>query len=109
METIQNDAFFALGDPTRRKILELLVLSEHSIASLCTYFEHVSRTAVVKHLGVLKKAKLVQSRKQGRESVYSINGEPFEGIADWIQTFEPFWNEKLDSLEDYLQSMKENE
>jgi DNA-binding transcriptional ArsR family regulator len=103
-----TDVFFAIGDPTRRKLLEVLMIGEHSIASLCDHF-NISRNAIVKHLQVLKDAELISMSRLGREKRCKLQAQALFGVNHWIKMFEPFWKEKLNELEHFLDTYIEED
>lgn len=99
MKSRARDAFAAVADPTRRGILELLrdrdVLTAGQIAA---HFP-VSRAAVSKHLGILRRARLVRSRASGREVKYRLTPAPLaEVYGGWLVTFMPVMEESLREL-----------
>jgi DNA-binding transcriptional ArsR family regulator len=96
----RRDAFAALADPTRRSILELLrdqtTLTAGEIAA---HYPHISRAAVSKHLGVLRRARLVRARERGREWHYRLDPRPLAEIYRvWLERFAPLWDESLERL-----------
>ncbi|WP_229683099.1 ArsR/SmtB family transcription factor [Virgibacillus oceani] len=95
MET--HDVFQAIADPTRRKVLQLLVEKELPISEISSHFP-MSRTAVAKHLRILSEANLVSSRKMGREKRYRLQPESFNELKQWLTYFERFWENKLSKL-----------
>ena len=95
------DVFRAVADPTRRRLLDLLEAGERTVSELVARFR-ISQPAVSKHLRVLREVGLVRRRQRGRERVYSLEAQPLREVADWIAHYERFWNEKLQSLGDYL-------
>lgn len=99
----KHDVFQAIADPTRRGILTLLVNQEMPIASIVERFP-MSRTAVNKHLQVLSNAGLVMNRRQGRETRYRVDPTPLVEVKQWVSFFEQYWDEKLHSLIEYLES-----
>lgn len=98
-----HDVFQAIADPTRRRILTLLADGEMPIASIVERFP-MSRTAVNKHLHVLSDARLVKSRRKGRETRYWANPAPLVEVKQWISFFERYWDEQLRSLIQYVES-----
>ena len=84
----------------------LLVNEEMPIASIVERFP-MSRTAVNKHLHVLSDAGLVMSRRQGRETRYQADPAPLVEVKQWVSFFEQYWDEKLYSLIQYLESDEE--
>jgi DNA-binding transcriptional ArsR family regulator len=94
------DPFAALADPTRRAILEALrdegVLSAGDIAAR---FPAISRPAVSKHVGILRRAKLVRGRVRGREMRYRLDAAPLaEVYRGWLATFVPVMEDSLREL-----------
>ena len=95
----RSDPFAAVADPTRRAILELLRERETLTAGeIARCFPRVSRAAVSKHLGVLRRARLVRSRQRGRERDYSLDASQLEEYAEWLRRFVPVWEESLRAL-----------
>ena len=93
----QDEVFKALADPTRRRILVLLGGEERRVVELAERFA-ISRPAVSKHLAVLKRAGLVQMRREGRDHYYSIAPKALKEAAGYVQDVEAFWAEKMTSL-----------
>jgi DNA-binding transcriptional ArsR family regulator len=81
--------FRALADPVRRKLLDRLhARNGQTLGELCSGHD-MTRQAVMKHLAVLEDAKLVVSRKRGREKLHYLNPVPIHEIADrWIGKYE---------------------
>ncbi|HET6512354.1 MAG TPA: metalloregulator ArsR/SmtB family transcription factor [Candidatus Kapabacteria bacterium] len=92
------DAFIAIADPTRRKILSLLAAGSMTITAVSGHFE-ISRPAVSKHLSVLQEAGLISVVEQGRERYCQLEQDGFEEISDWLAFYEQFWQQKLVELE----------
>lgn len=93
----KHDVFQAIADPTRRKLLRLLVDQEMPVTVISGHFP-ISRTAVSKHLRILSEAGLVREQKVGRETRYSLQPEPLRELKDWLSYFERFWENKLNAL-----------
>ena len=96
------DVFAAIADPTRRAILDHLRTGEQPVKQLAEPFA-MSLPAISQHLQVLCEAGLVQMRKAGRQRLYRLNPEPLKQVSDWIAHYEQFWQEKLDTLSNYLE------
>ena len=96
-EALDARVFAALGDPTRRHIVETLAGQEASATQLATGLP-VTRQAVAKHLSALREAGLVASRRQGREMIYELNREPLDAAAAWIERVGGEWDERLSRL-----------
>jgi DNA-binding transcriptional ArsR family regulator len=92
-----TDVFGALGDPTRRHIVESLSRQEASATQLAAELP-VTRQAVSKHLTALREAGLVDSRKHGRETLYRVNPEPLDQAAAWIMRVGGEWDVRLERL-----------
>ena len=94
-------AFDVLGDPVRRRILELLADKEHAsgevVAVIAAEFG-ISQAAVSQHLKVLRDNGFAQVRPEGTRRVYQLDTTPLQGIDDWLERFRVFWPVKLDAL-----------
>ena len=97
--------FAALGDPTRLSLLHRLGGSECTLSAL-SVGTGMSRQAVTKHLDVLARAGLVRDRRQGRERLYRLQAAPLRDVADWVEQYRRHWEEALDRLDDYLQTIQ---
>ena len=99
--------FSALADPTRRAIYEHLVSDGEQTVRALTDRAGVSQPAVSKHLGVLKQAKLVRDRPEGRQTYYRADREGLAPLIDWIKHYAVFWRDRFDRLEKLLEKMDE--
>jgi len=97
-------AFAALGDPTRRAILERLSQGEAGFADVARPFE-MSPPAVVKHLKALERAGLIEKDDEGVRPVYRLAPQALAAPRDWLDRFARFWEGALDRLEDYIAEM----
>jgi DNA-binding transcriptional ArsR family regulator len=97
-----TDVFQAVADPTRRAILDLLLLGEQPVGSIASRFA-VSLSAVSQHIKVLRDAGLVEVRHAGRERFYRLNAAPLHDVYAWASHYEAFRREKLESLTRYLE------
>jgi DNA-binding transcriptional ArsR family regulator len=103
-----NSAFSALSDATRRGILEQLGRKEASISDLAERFE-MTLTGVKKHVQVLEQAGLVTSEKVGRVRTCRLGPRRLEDEAAWIEKHRRMLEERLDSLEQFLERTRERE
>jgi DNA-binding transcriptional ArsR family regulator len=94
-------ALEALADPTRRRIVELLVDGERSAGELAANFD-TSRPGVSRHLRVLREHGLVQARDDGRRRLYSLDPRPLADLDEWLDRYRIFWTNRLDALETEL-------
>ncbi|WP_318614532.1 metalloregulator ArsR/SmtB family transcription factor [Sporosarcina sp. YIM B06819] len=101
-----RDVYDAVGDPSRRKILRLLAdVEELPLHEITVHFQ-IGRTAVSKHLSILKEADLVIARKVGRETRYRLNAAPLKEIQDWVSFYEGFWKDRIAKLQLLLEEEK---
>jgi DNA-binding transcriptional ArsR family regulator len=89
------EAFGALADPTRRRIVEMLAEREMSAGEIAGQFG-VSRPAVSRHLRVLREAGVARSRVDAQRRVYSIDASPLAEIDAWLARYRPFWESRPD-------------
>jgi DNA-binding transcriptional ArsR family regulator len=101
-----NPVFRALADPTRRAIFEELTRKGEQTVHALTHSAGVSQPAVSKHLTVLKRAKLVGHRREGRETHYSAQPEALGPMVDWLNLYGAFWRDRFDQLEALLERME---
>lgn len=99
--------FRALGDSTRRRILERLTEGPISVSGLAQPLD-ITLAAVVQHLQVLEESGLVQTEKTGRVRTCSIQPEGFRAAEQWIRNRRTMWEQKLDQLADLLAEPEEN-
>ena len=94
-------AIEVLGEPSRRKILDVLRDGEQPVQAIV---EHValSQPAVSKHLRVLRDAGLVAVRPDGQRRMYRIRAEPLIELDEWLEPYRQMWNASLDKLEAHL-------
>ena len=93
-----DDVFAALADPSRRSVLERLAQAGEGTATTIAAGLPISRQAVVKHLARLDRARLVQSRRSGREVRYSVQPERLLSTAQAIEEIAAGWDRTLAEL-----------
>ncbi len=93
-----DDAYNAIAEPRRRRILELLSQGERAVQELVEEME-VGQPTVSGHLKVLKEVDLVHMRRDGRRRLYSVNAEALRPISRWIAHFEHLWADQLDRIQ----------
>ncbi len=101
-----NQVFRALADPTRRAIFEELSRQGEQTVHALTRYAGVSQPAVSKHLTVLKRAKLVRHRREGRETHYRARPDALAPMVDWLRHYGAFWRDRFDRLEALLERME---
>ncbi|NJK46017.1 MAG: winged helix-turn-helix transcriptional regulator [Pleurocapsa sp. SU_196_0] len=95
------NGFAALGDPTRRRIVELLAEQPRAAGAIAQEFA-MSQSAVSQHLKVLREARLVRVRVQAQQRIYELEPESLLEIQDWLTNITRFWTGRLDALEAQL-------
>jgi DNA-binding transcriptional ArsR family regulator len=98
----RNFIFKAIADPTRREILGILRGGRQSVGDIAENFR-MSRPAVSKHLRLLRSAGLVVTRREGTTNLCALNAKPLRVIDDWLQDYESFWQDSLQSLKRYME------
>jgi DNA-binding transcriptional ArsR family regulator len=106
MQAATDNVFRALADPTRRAIYERLARDGEQTVHVLTDHSGVSQPAVSKHLGILRRAKLVRFRHEGRETHYSAQPQALAPLVDWMSVYGAFWQGRFDRLEDLLKRME---
>lgn len=97
-------AFVALADPTRRQVLEAIAQGRPLSASALAADLPVSRQAVAQHLLVLQQAGLVESRRAGREVLFSVRPDGLTRTASWMTTLAETWETRLQMLKQAAES-----
>jgi DNA-binding transcriptional ArsR family regulator len=100
------DVFYALADPTRRKILELLAKQGQLTASEIYANFSASAPAISQHLKVLRETGLVKMEKHAQQHLYQINPETMLELEDWSKQLAQLWNRRLDALSEVLNAEK---
>lgn len=93
--------FAALADPTRQRIVEMLVAGALCAGDIAGRFE-LSPPAISQHLKALKAAKLVKVKAEAQKRIYELNPEGLAELSDWVTKIRAFWNPRLDALEQAL-------
>jgi len=94
-------AFDVLGDPVRRRILELLADGEMTSGAVCAVVQEefgISQPAVSQHLRVLRDGGFATVRPEGTRRLYVVNSEPLRDVDAWLERFRHFWAPHLDAL-----------
>jgi DNA-binding transcriptional ArsR family regulator len=96
--------FSALGDPTRRIILQRLAMGEASVGELAEPHD-MALPSFMEHLKKLEAAKLIKSRKQGRTRICALAPDAFTPAQDWLREQRAIWERRLDSFDDYVKNL----
>jgi len=100
------DMFYALAEPRRRMIIELLAQKgQMSATEICDNF-NVTAQAISQHLGVLLDSGLLLVEKRAQKRIYRSNTAEMEGVEEWTRRMTKMWNKRLDRLDDVLKGEK---
>jgi DNA-binding transcriptional ArsR family regulator len=94
-------AFDVLGDPVRRRILELLAGGEHASGAVVAVVQQefgITQAAVSQHLKVLRDSGFTNVRVDGARRLYSIDTAPLQEVDAWLDQFRAFWTHRLEAL-----------
>jgi len=94
-------AFDVLGDPVRRRILELLADGELTSGAVVAVIQRefgISQPAVSQHLRVLRESGFATVRAEGTRRLYAVDPEPLHQVDMWLDQFRAFWSPHLDAL-----------
>lgn len=104
-------AFDVLGDPVRRRILDLLAEDEHASGAVVTVIQSefgITQAAVSQHLKVLRDSGFATVRVDGARRLYSIDAGPLREVDAWLDKFRGFWTHKLEALATEIARGKRN-
>src|SRR5262245_19036675 len=103
-----TDAFNAVAEPRRRKILDLLAGRERAVNDLVRQLR-LGQPQVSKHLRVPGAVALVRVTEDGRQRRYRLNGRPLKSIHEWVKNYEQTWTERFDRMDEVLDELKREE
>lgn len=103
-----DSVFSALGDPTRRQIIERLARGAKSISEVAVGFP-MSQPAISKHVRILEDAGLVKREVTGRVHELHLSPAAIEAAASWMDVQRRYWNAALDRLDAYLAASAKKE
>jgi DNA-binding transcriptional ArsR family regulator len=105
---VADRVFHALGNPTRRKVLERLSDGPATVSELAAPFD-MQLPSFVQHLSVLEQSRLVKSKKRGRVRTYEIAPERLKVVEDWLTARRQLWEARLNRFDQYVKELKEKE
>jgi DNA-binding transcriptional ArsR family regulator len=100
---LRRDVFQAIADPTRRAILLLVASHSMTAGAIAAHFD-TARPTVSKHLQILTECELLNQEPQGREVHYHLNPIKMREVADFIEPFKRFWDDRFNKLEQIMKS-----
>ncbi len=99
------DAFNAVAEPQRRRIIDYLASGERSVNDIAAALD-MRQPQVSKHLRVLREVGLVSVRGRGQQRLYSLNSEALRPIYEWVSPYERAWHERVERLDELLREMQ---
>ena len=102
---LRRDVFQAIADPTRRAIITLLALQAMTPTAIAGNFDS-SRQTISKHIQILTECDLLTSEQKGREVFYQLNPSKMKEIAEFIEPFRKFWDDRFNKLEAVMKDPK---
>jgi DNA-binding transcriptional ArsR family regulator len=92
-----DDTFYAIADPTRRSILDMLRRQERSAGAIAQQFP-VSRPAIAKHVRILREAGLLRERRESTLRLYSLDPQALQAVDQWLAPYRLYWAARLVDL-----------
>src|SRR5262245_60233391 len=102
---MHDDAFQALADPTRRRIVEALVGGETPVGDIVER-AGIHQSGVSRHLGILYEAGFVSMRPDGQRRLYSLKPERFRELDQWLAKYRGLWEARLDRFGAALEAQR---
>ena len=106
LEKIDDDLWSAIGDPTRRRILDLLLVDGGGTATTLSDQLPVTRQAVAKHLGVLDRVDLVRATAAGRERRYRVDDVQLARAVEQLTSVGSAWDARLQRIKKIAESIE---
>ncbi|MBT2187541.1 ArsR/SmtB family transcription factor [Sphingobium nicotianae] len=94
-------AFDVLGDPVRRRLLELMAEGERTSGAMTQVVQSefgISQSAVSQHLRILRESGFATMRPEGARRLYAVNAEPMREVDAWLGQFRAFWVPRMEAL-----------
>lgn len=101
----RRDVFQAIADPTRRQIINLIAHKSMNLNTIADNFE-ISRPAISQHIKILTECGVVVIKQVGRERFCEAKLDTLSEVSDWVEQYRQFWNQKFDSLKNYLNKVQ---
>lgn len=102
---LRRDVFQAIADPTRRMIIMLVALQAMTPGAIAAKFDS-SRQTISKHIQILTECELLEQQQNGREIYYHLNPYKMKEIADFVEPFRKFWDDRFNKLEAIMKNYK---
>lgn len=95
-----SDVFNAIAEPRRRRIIELLGGGEERAVGELVAALGIAQPAVSKHLGVLRRVRIVSVNRRGRRRMYRLNARELKPVHDWVKIYERFWTRHISRIKE---------
>lgn len=102
----RRDVYQAIADPTRRSIISLIAEQPCNVNAIAEQF-NVSRQAISLHVKILKDCGLITITQQGRDRYCHAQLDQLSEVSAWVDQYRQHWESKLDALEKYLETLKQ--
>ena len=105
-------AFDVLGDPIRRRILELIADGERPAGEITAIVQRefgITQPAVSQHLRVLRESGFTSVRPEGARRLYAVDSGPLREVDEWLERFRRSWEESFERLDEALEKLKKKE
>jgi DNA-binding transcriptional ArsR family regulator len=102
---LRRDVFQAIADPTRRAILLLVASQAMTAGAIASNFD-TARPTVSKHLQILTECELLKQEQSGREIYYHFNPNKMKEVAEFIEPFRKWWDDRFNKLEAVMKKYK---
>ena len=103
----RRDVFQAIADPTRRQIIGLIAYKSMTLNAIAENFE-ITRPAISQHIKILTECGMVVIEKVGRERFFTAKLRNLSEVSNWVDQYRKFWNDKFNSLDQYLSKVQLN-
>ncbi len=100
---LRRDVFQAIADPTRRAIITLVAVNAMTPSAIAENFDY-SRQTISKHIQILTECEILEPEQNGREIYYHLNPHGMKEIADFIEPFRKFWDDRFNKLESVMKN-----
>ena len=102
----RRDVYQAIADPSRRAIISMIAEQPQNVNAIAEKFE-VSRQAISLHLKILLDCGLITVKRKGRDRICEAQLDQLSEVSAWVDQYRQHWESKLDTLEKYLQKLKQ--
>lgn len=102
---LRRDVFQAIADPTRRAIITLVAMQAMTPGAIAGEFDS-SRQTISRHIQILTECEILRQEQKGREIYYHLNPDNLKDIADFIEPFRQFWDDRFNTLEAVMKNYK---